>query len=312
MIVMEDNFKTKIDHDTYIALGSFDGVHMGHLSLIQESIRLSKEHGGKSMVFTFKNHPLSVIKPENSPKLLMDNDTKVEVLTKLGLDITNFATFDEELMKLSPEAFIKRLVHCYGMKGVVVGFNYRFGHKNAGDIDLLHELSVRYGFIVSVLNSVSYEGEVVSSSRIRNLILDGDISKANEMLVQPFMLRGIVISGKKLGRKIGFPTANISVPENMILPKLGVYYTMVDYQKSKYKGITNVGLNPTVNDNKLSIETYVLDFHKGIYGESLETYFLRRMRDEERYDSLQELIAQLERDKAFAEKQTLDEEILKK
>ncbi|MGL4875502.1 MAG: bifunctional riboflavin kinase/FAD synthetase [Clostridium sp.] len=284
----------------YIALGSFDGLHRGHLELICEIKKLAKENNSKSMVFTFSNHPREVIKKGFKFKYLMGNKEKKEILIGLKVDKIVLEKFDEKLMKLSPEEFIKKLCDEYNVKGIVVGFNYKFGFKNEGDIKLLQALAEKYKFLVKVIKPYMYRDEVVSSTRIRNKVLDGEVIEAKEMLDKPYMLEGIVVPGKKLGRTIGFPTANLEVQKQYIIPKKGVYYTNVIYKSNLYKGITSVGNNPTVNGEKLTIETYIIDFDKTIYGESLKLLFLERIRDEKKFNSLDELVKRLEKDKEFA------------
>ncbi|MGL4849089.1 MAG: bifunctional riboflavin kinase/FAD synthetase [Clostridium sp.] len=284
----------------YIALGSFDGLHKGHLELICEIKKLAKENDSKSMVFTFSNHPREVINKGFKFKYLMGNTEKKEILLNKGIDKVVLEKFDEELMKLLPEEFIKKLCDEYNVKGIVVGFNYRFGFKNKGDIELLQKLGEKYNFLVKVIKPYMYNEDVVSSTRIRNELLNGEVVEVKEMLDKPYMLEGIVVSGKKLGRTIGFPTANLKVEKQYIIPKKGVYYTNVIYKEKIYKGITSVGNNPTVNGEKLTIETYIIDFNKTIYGESLKLLFLERIRDEKKFNSLDELVKRLEKDKEFA------------
>jgi riboflavin kinase/FMN adenylyltransferase len=309
MIVLEDNFNSKLDYKTYIALGSFDGLHLGHMGLINKTLQLSRSSNLKSMIYTFKNHPLTVINKDRVPKLLMDNETKIELLEGLGVDIVNLVNFNSEYMKISPEEFIVNMVEYYNLQGLIVGFNYRFGYKNAGDIQLLKEYSEKLGFELHVIDSVTYEDEIVSSSRIRSLIASGNIQKANEMLISPYMLSGRVIRGKQLGRKIGFPTVNLRYDKNFLLPGTGVYYTTVRYGGITYKGITSVGFNPTVEpDNEtISIETYILNFSKEIYNENIMVYFINKIRDEVEFDSIELLVEQLKIDKAYAEARNLEE-----
>ncbi|MBC2578909.1 bifunctional riboflavin kinase/FAD synthetase [Clostridium sp. DJ247] len=307
MIVMEDNFVKFLQYDTYIALGSFDGLHLGHINLINKTIELAKEYNAKSMVLTFKTHPLMTINPELAPKLLMDNNTKISVLENTALDIINMVDFDKNLMKLHPEDFVVNLLNHYKAKGLVVGFNYRFGYKNLGDVELLNKISEKYGFSLYVEDPVKFNDQIVSSSMIRGIIADdGDIDKANKLLTRPFAMQGEVIKGKQLGRTIGFPTANLNYNKRSVIPRGGVYYTAVEYKRKVYKGITNIGYNPTVNDDKLSIETYILDFDENIYNKQIKVYFIERIRDEKKFDSLQELTKQLEKDKEYAVKQKLE------
>lgn len=308
MIIIEDNFNVKLSDKTYIALGSFDGLHMGHMGLINKTIELSKQNNVKSMVCTFKNHPLSIINKDRLPKLLMDNETKLKLLESANVDIVNLVNFDYDYMKISPENFIINMINYYNAQGFIVGFNYRFGYKNSGDIELLKEYSNKLGFELHIIDSVTYENEVVSSSRIRALILDGKVDEANKMLLTPFSLIGEVIGGKKLGRKLGFPTANLKYDESFILPKNGVYYTIVEHKHRLYKAMTSVGVNPTVqvNTNTIFIETYILDFDEDIYNEELKLFFIKRMREEIKFDSLNELILQLNRDKSYVEEQNIE------
>ncbi|MCM0648579.1 bifunctional riboflavin kinase/FAD synthetase [Clostridium swellfunianum] len=308
MIILEDNFNEKLEERTYIALGSFDGLHLGHMGLINKTLELSKQNNIKSMVYTFKNHPLSIVNKEKVPKLLMDNDTKISILDKLGVDIVNLVNFNIEYMKILPEAFIEKMVEYYNLKGLIVGFNYRFGYKNSGNIDLLKEYSSKLDFELHVIESVTYENEVVSSSKIRSLLNDGNVYEANKMLIVPYALKGEIIKGKQLGRTLGFPTANLKYNSSFQIPATGVYYTAVEYEDKLYKGITSVGYNPTiepVGDN-ITIETYILDFDKFIYGESITLYFIDRMRNEEKFASLEELKEQLIKDKEYANKQNLE------
>ena len=252
------------------------------------------------MIFTFENHPLSIINIDMAPRLIIDNRDKVRILDEIGIDILNLARFDEKFMRISPEDFILKLISCYRAKGIVVGFNYRFGYKNQGDIELLKYLSCKFGFELIIMSPVKYEGEVVSSSRVRHLIGEGEIEKSNLLLTRPFSLSGIIIKGKKIGRTIGFPTINLDYNKEFILPAGGVYCTIVQYKNKRYRGITNIGYNPTVHGRKLNVETHILDFNIDIYGEEVKLYFLKKIRDEKKFNSLDELKEQLNKDKLYA------------
>lgn len=309
MKVIRDNFKMKIKKPTFIVLGSFDGIHQGHKALIQNAVEAAKEYNkaledeklrAKVMVCTFRNHPLFTINKDLAPKLIMSNEQKIDVLHELGVDIINLIDFDEKFMKISPEKFIFSLKDCYNVKGITVGFNYRFGYKNLGDVDLLKTLSKSLNFKLVVMDPVIIEEEIVSSSAIRYLIQEGNVEKANKFLGRPFTLSGKVIKGRQLGRTIGFPTINLDYSRKFIIPKGGVYFTHVDYKGVIYKGITNVGYNPTVQGKKLSIETYILDFNESIYDEVVQLYFISKIRDEKKFSSIESLKDQLEKDKEFA------------
>ncbi len=306
MIILEDNFSVIQKEKSYIALGSFDGLHLGHISLINKAIGLSKSSNAMSMVYTFKNHPLTIVNEEMVPKLLCSNNYKIELLENLGLDVLTLATFDEEFMKLTPEEFIKSIIHFYNAKGLVVGFNYRFGYKNLGDVELLKKLSSELNFELYIMDPVKLSGEIISSSKIRHHILEGEVSEATKLLGRPYMMEGKVIKGKQFGHTIGFPTINLDYDKKFILPCGGVYYTIVEYKGIYYKGITNVGYNPTVKGKKLSIETHILDFDKFIYDENVRIYFKTKFRDEKKFNSIEELIEVLKKDKIYAENQKLE------
>ena len=285
---------------SYVALGSFDGLHSGHLSLVNKIIELANENKGRSIVYTFKNHPRTLIKGATPPKLLMDNESKEEILEALGVDLIYFEEFNEEYMKLTPEGFIKYLCEKFKVKGIVVGFNYRFGYKNIGNIEMLKELSTKYGYELYVMEPCNYENEVISSTRIRDELLNGNVDKAMKMLNRPYIIKGKVVHGKKLGRTIGFPTANLDYSKEALIPRKGVYYTNVQWQGKIYKGITSVGNNPTVNGDKLTIETYILDFNNDLYGHNIKVYFIKKIRDEKKFNSIDDLVIQLKKDKYYA------------
>lgn len=307
MIVIEDNFKKMINEKTIIALGGFDGLHIGHKTLIEKTISVAKNAGCKSMVFTFKNHPLTVINKQYAPKLLISNHEKLNLFKNYGIDIVNLVQFDTNFMKMSPEEYVLSLINNYNAKGLVVGFNHRFGYKNLGDTELLKKLSREYDFSLHVVPPVKYKGEIVSSSKIRNLLgEDGDVEKAAKMLSRPYFIEGTVVKGRQLGRKLGFPTMNLDYNTDYILPRGGVYYSIIEYNERFYKGITNIGYNPTVENQKLGIETHAIGFNKELYGEIIKIYFIKRIRDEKKFDSLAELSEQLKKDKLFVMRQKFE------
>jgi len=301
MIIIDKNLQDIQKYNNYIALGSFDGLHIGHLSLIYKVVEVATKNNGKSMVFTFKNHPKTLIDKGTPPKLLMDNNRKIEILRTYKIDIICFREFDLEFMKMTPKEFVEFLVFKHNVKGFVVGFNYKFGYKNLGNVELLRQLQNEYGYELYVMEPCKYNDEIISSTRIRKSLEDGDVLDASKMLSLPYTLSGEVVHGKKIGRTIGFPTVNLKYNENIILPKIGVYYTNVKVNNKKYKGITSVGNNPTIEENKkLTVETYILEFNKEIYGEQIEISFIKRIRDEQKFNDLEKLKDQLEKDKSFA------------
>lgn len=305
MKVMYDNFSQYLTEPTFIALGSFDGIHRGHKKIINTLKKLSNQCHVKSMVYTFKNHPRDIVKEKSDTKKIMTVESKIDMLEELGIDIVNFATFDKEYMKILPEDFIKKLIEHYNMKGIVVGFNNRFGYKNTGDTNLLKQLGRKYDFEVIVIDGVTYNNEVISSTLIRNKLDNGEVEEIINYLERPYSIEGVVVEGKKIGRTIGFPTANITIDEEKIIPKGGVYYTKVKIGKKFYKGITNIGYNPTVNGNNLTVETHILDFDKDIYGEKITVYFFKRIRSEKKFNSIDELKERLKLDYKFAKKEVI-------
>lgn len=305
MILINNDFNRVIQKSTYIALGSFDGIHKGHLALINKSIELSKNNDALSMVYTFKNHPRTFINKESAPKLIVTLSEKIKILEDLKVDLSSFVEFDKKFMKLEPEKFIDNLIKNYNVKGIVVGFNYRFGHKNKGDVRLLKELCNLKGIELCVIEPFTYKSEVVSSTRIRKALSEGELEDANNMLGRYFSLSGEVVSGKKIGRTINFPTANLKTAEKIILPKIGVYYTNVEIYGKIYKGITSVGNNPTVNGKNITVETHILNFDEDIYGKNIKLYFINKIRNEKKFNSLEELKEQLIKDKKFAEKSNI-------
>jgi len=306
MIVIDDDLL--IDNKgkgNYVALGSFDGLHLGHLSLIRKTVEKAKTNNCNSMVFTYKNHPKTLVSPDKVPKLIMDTEEKLRCLEEENIDIVILKEFTKEFMAIEPEEFIKMLCEKYKVKGIVVGFNFKFGHKNKGDINLLEQLKDKYEYELLILEPYTHDNDVISSTRIREHIFLGNIEEANNMLSKPYSIKGEVIHGKKLGRKLGYPTANLKINHEYALPKIGVYYTNVEIDNKVYKGITSVGYNPTVNGKKLTIETFILNFEKEIYGNEIRVYFINRIRDEIKFNSLEELIEILKSDEQYAKNKEL-------
>lgn len=300
MIVIDDIIMDNKESDNYVALGSFDGLHYGHLSLVRKTVEVAREKNGKSMVFTYKNHPKTIVKPDSVPKLIMDLDTKLEYLEEENVDIVVLRSFTKEFMSMEAENFIKLLCEDYNVKGIVVGFNFRFGHKNLGNVDVLKNLQKKYGYELYIMDPYTYKGNAISSTRIRNCILEGEVKEATNMLSKPYSIKGKVIHGRHIGRRIGFPTANLEFNEKMVIPGKGVYYTNVKYKDRVFKGITSVGNNPTVNGKELTIETFILNFDEMIYGEELKVYFIEKIRGEMKFDSVDKLVDQIKKDEDFA------------
>nr|WP_294570686.1 bifunctional riboflavin kinase/FAD synthetase [uncultured Romboutsia sp.] len=291
----------KIDtiKESVVTIGNFDGIHKGHQVLIEKATEYAKKNNVISTVFTFNNHPVNYFKP-NSIKNIITNNDKIKILKTMGVDYIINIPFDEYMTKISGYDFVKDiLIDKLGAKKIIVGHDFTFARNKEGNIDLLKELSKKNGFLLEIVNPVKIDDIRISSSYIRKLILDGKVEDARKYLGRNYKLSGEVIHSKKLGRTIGFPTANISIDENIIIPKVGIYATKVYVNGTIYYGATNVGYNPTVNGNKLSIETNILEFNDDIYGKIITIEFLERIRDEKKFNGIEELKEQLQKDTKY-------------
>jgi len=300
IILDETNFSANLE-EKVIALGNFDGVHIGHQKLIEDAVSIARDKKLKSAVFTFKQHTSKILEPDKATELITTLSQKIEVLKSFSLDYGIFFDFTKELSLLSPERFIKDiLVDSLKMKVAVVGPNYRFGHKGLGDVEMLKKYSFICSYEVHVVPKVTYGGITVSSSLIRELIKEGNIEKANVLLNRYFSIEGKIVKGKGMGRILGFPTANVEVPEEVVLPKRGVYVTRAKIKGNNFISVTNVGFKPTFGETRLSVETHILDFEGYIYGEGIEIEFIKRIRDEIKFESLQALKEQVLKDIEYA------------
>ncbi len=277
-----------------VALGNFDGLHIGHQKLIHTLKEKSKRLGLESCVYTFRNHTTAVITKGQEPPQITSQAVKRRLLEGLGLDILVLAEFNEAIMNLSPEDFVKKiLIEALNCKVAVVGFDYRFGSKAKGDVVLLKELGEKFGFSVCVIDPVTIGEEKVSSTAVRKYITNGDIDKANQYLGRSFGLYGKVIHGKARGRHLGYPTANISVEPQLLIPKEGVYATIVKIEDKLHMGATCIGTNPTFEGDHTSIETFVLDYEGSLYGQYIEVAFEKRIRDNVKFNRPEDLIQQM-------------------
>lgn len=290
---------------TAVALGNFDGIHRGHQDLIESMVLNAKIMGLKPSLLLFKSHTKATL-DKDSPKCITNIEQKIEISKDLGVEIIYFIEFDENLMKLSPHNFIKSiLLEKMNSKLIVVGYDYRFGYKALGDIDYLKQLSKQENFKLEVLSPVKNGGNIVSSSNIRDLIKEGKMEKVEAHLKRPYTIVGKVIRGANRGTKLGFPTANIELLDNYVVPKTGVYKTYTKVDGKIYKSATNIGYNPTFTnkDDILKIETYILDFKDNIYEKTIEIYFKRFIRDDIKFDNVNDLILQMKRDIKEIEKE---------
>lgn len=288
--------------NTVVTIGNFDGIHKGHIKLIKEAVKEAKTKNYKSVVLTFENHPMRYFRAD-SIKHIITNEEKVKIFENLGVDIVFMIPFDEYMTKISATDFVKTILHeKLKCKMVIVGHDFTFARNKEGNASLLESLGKNYNMKVKVIEPIKIKGRRVSSSYIRNLINDGNVSEIKDFLGRNYFLEGEVIHARKIGRTIGFPTANLKAEDKLIIPKNGIYAVKVYIKNKVYYGATNIGYNPTVNGKALSIETNIIDFDEEIYGEIIKVEFLDRIRDEKKFNSLDELKSQLRKDVNFVYK----------
>lgn len=303
MEIIHGNCNEKvIEGYTGVGLGNFDGLHIGHMSLINILIREAKLNGFKSVVYTFSKHPGNILRKKLFTPLLTTESKKIELLNETALDCLYFDNFDEEYSRMTPEEFVKKiLVDKLNVKIVVAGFDYRFGYNGEGNAALLKELGKKYKFKAIIIPSIKIDDEVVSSTKIRQYVSKGDMDNVFKLLGRHYSVTAEVISGRRVGNTIGFPTANISPEGYLILPRNGVYITKTLLDEKLYKSMTNIGYNPTFEaEKKLTVETHIIDFERNIYGSRIEVFFLKKIRDEKKFNSIEELKDKIKSDREKA------------
>lgn len=281
-----------------VGLGNFDGLHIGHQKLISDLVSFAQKVGGTPAVFTFHPHPLTVLKPEKSPPLLLSREAKQNFFSRLGVEVLLQIPFDLDFAGMSPEDFVKTVLHEeIGACGVVVGYNYTFGRYGRGTPALLEELSALYGFELKVIPPITIEGQPVSSTLIRGLLAGGEVTEAAKYLgYYPFVEGEVVTGDKRGGAILGFPTANLNIDQTLLVPANGVYLVKVYIDGESYFGVANIGVKPTFNANNRNIEVHLLDFYKNLYGVHIKVSFTRRLRKEKKFETPSELVKQIERD----------------
>jgi len=281
-----------------LAIGFFDGVHLGHQQIIRQTLADARQHEALPLVITFDRHPNTVVAPNRVPPLIYSLPQKLRTIESLGADRLLLIHFDRPLSEQTGEAFIRALVRDLGqVQSLCVGANFLFGHKRSGDVQLLKRLGVELKFIVHGLAAVSLDGKAVSSTRIREAIRLGHLDAASQMLGRTWSLAGTVVRGDGLGQKLGFPTANLDVA-GLALPPNGVYAVHVEVEGRRYRSVLNIGLRPTLNrpEPQLRVEVHLIDFAGDLYGRELEITFLEKLRGERKFASLAELREQIARD----------------
>ena len=302
--IFRNRFTLPEDKACGVGLGNFDGLHRGHMALINTLINECQLNDLHSVVYTFMKHPEHILRKKLYTPLIMTTDHKAKVLEKTGLESLCFQEFDEEFSRMSPESFVEDiLVRKMRAKLVVVGFNFHFGYMGKGDTDLLRQMGNQLGFRLVMIPPVKVREEIVSSTIIRQYIMKGKMEKAFELLGRHFSVPGKVISGTQVGRTLGFPTANMIPERCLVMPAIGVYITRTMYQGKWYNSVTNVGHRPTLNyDTKVTLETHMTGFDGQLYGQDIEVFFLKKLRDEKRFSNRDELIHQIQLDLLQAEK----------
>lgn len=291
---------TQAEKNIVIALGTFDGIHIGHRSIISRAISLAEKIQGKSLVFTFSNHPLTVIAPDRAPLQIGDDLSKETVLSEMGVDFLVSIPFNRKFAQISAEDFLRMLRVNFAPKYIVVGPNFSFGYKGKGSPRMLLREGQYYGFKAEVVNAVQRDGHIVSSTYIRQLLEQGELERVNELLGRPFTFSGRVVHGDRRGRKLGFPTANLVISDKRAMLPNGAYAVRVRVQDNIYNGIASIGTNPTFAGFVRRLEVHILDFSGDIYDEPIQVYFVKKLREEQKFSSAENLIKQLNRDKKEA------------
>jgi riboflavin kinase/FMN adenylyltransferase len=294
------NFKERLPNPV-LTLGNFDGVHQGHQVIFKKVIERAREIGGTSIAFTFEPHPLKVLTPDRSPRLLNTFHGKMKLFAAAGIDVVICANFTREFADQNPEDFAREVLHeKIGVGEVYVGYDYAFGKGREGSIESLKKMGRIYGFHVGVVEAVQVDGVVVSSSVIRDLISSGRVEDAAKLLDRHYTIEGEVVHGSRRGQTLGFPTANLHTA-NELLPAYGVYAVVAELGYRRLKGVASIGVRPTFDSGPVSIEVYLFEFHDDLYGQQLEVSFVRRLRGEQKFETPDALVDQIRKDVKNAE-----------
>ena len=297
MSIEEDLSHLELDRDSTITVGVFDGVHRGHRHLIDQLVREARDDGALAGVVTFKNHPITVLRPGAKVRFLTDLDERVRLLRALGVDFVVPVRFDRELASLSARDFLLRLREKLRMRKLVVGPDFAMGRNRDGTLETLPAMGETVGFAFKSVDLMTDPAGVVKSTTIRNSIIEGDVSRAARLLGRNFTVSGVVAHGEERGRELGFPTANLDIGAGLIFPGDGIYATWAHLDTGSYMAATSIGVRPTFDDGEnRTIEAYLLDFSADIYGRALRLEFVQHLRGEEKFDTVQALLEQMDED----------------
>jgi riboflavin kinase/FMN adenylyltransferase len=279
-----------------LTLGNFDGVHLGHQAIFRKVVTRARELGGTSVAFTFEPHPLKVLAPERSPKLLNTFHGKMKLLATAGIDVVVCANFTRAFADQNPEDFARRILHeTIGVREVYVGYDYAFGKDREGSIESLKHVGKTCGFTVGVVEAVRINGVTVSSSTIRELVASGKVENAASLLGRYYAIEGDVVHGAHRGQQLGFPTANLKAA-NELIPGYGVYAVIVSVDDLPYKGGASIGVRPTFDSGPASVEVFLLNFQGDLYGKNMEVSFIKHLRGEVKFPDAEALVRQIRQD----------------
>lgn len=279
-----------------VTIGSYDGLHLGHQAIIKRTIDRARDEGGDAVVLTFEPHPVKLLHPELQIPLITPTPKKMLLLERFGIDCTVNLPFNTDLARMSAEEFIQEIVlDRVAPRWVVVGFNFTFGKGRGGTATDLKKMGERLGFEVEIVPPFTVDDHVVSSTRIRELIIEGRVAEANRMLGRDFFILGKVIHGHARGKGLGFPTANLEITSDLY-PKKGVYAVTVTLGKKTYPGVVNIGTNPTFGDEEFAVEVFLFDYEGDLYDKELQVALVDRVRDEQTFPSPDALVRQIEKD----------------
>ena len=296
MLVEEELARISPAKYTFVTVGVFDGVHLGHKHLISQLVGKAEQENSLSAVVTFRQHPQEVLRPDIILPFLTNLTERGKLLENEGVDIIVPLTFTAETSKLSARDFIDLLKKHLRMRGMVIGPDFALGRKREGGADALYEMGRELGFSVTVVPPVVIDGEIVSSTAIRRALSDGDVHRVRRLAGRNFSLRSHVVAGAGRGAEMGFPTANLNIGPEHALPADGVYATRAGVGNETFPSMTNIGTNPTFGDKRRAVEVYIVDYRGDLYGQELQLEFVERLREERRFDSVEELKKQMAED----------------